>query len=121
MSYKYILLLIVTALLNSSANLLIKKASAKFIIPNSIQELVNISILNITFILGISLFAVSLSFYAFLLSRVNLNIVYPILISINFVLVNLGAFSLFNEEFTLLHIIGLIVILFGIWLLSLSS
>jgi len=107
--------------MNSCANLLIKKASAKFIIPNSIQELVNISILNIPFILGISLFAVSLSFYAFLLSRVNLNIVYPILISINFVLVNLGAFSLFKEEFTLLHASGIIIIIFGIWLISLTT
>ena len=119
MSTKYILLLILTAFLNSGANLLIKKASAKFIIPSSIQELLNISIFNFTFILGISLFAISLLFYAFLLSRVNLNIVYPILTSINFIVVNLGAFSIYNEKFTLLHTIGLIVILFGIWLISL--
>jgi len=121
MSHKYLLLLFVTALLNSSANLLIKKASAKFIIPNSIQELVNISIFNIPFILGISLFAISVIFYALLLSKVNLNIVFPILTSINFILVNLGAFSLYNERFTLLHAIGLTVIVFGIWLISLSS
>lgn len=121
MSYKYIFLLIITALLNSGGNLLIKKASYKFIIPNSIQELVNISILNIPFIFGISLFAISIFIYAFLLSRVNLNIVFPILTSINFILVNLGAFSLYNEDFTILHLIGIILIVFGIWLISFSS
>ena len=118
---KIIILIIITAIMNSCANLLIKKASNKFVIPDSIKELLDISIFNMPFIIGISLFAISLLFYAFLLSRVNLNIVYPILTSINFIVVNLGAFALYNEKFTLLHIISLTIILFGIWLLSLSS
>ena len=120
-SDKYLSLLIITAIMNSGANLLIKKASTKFIIPSSIRELVEISILNIPFFFGLCLFAVSLLFYAYLLSKVNLSIIYPILVSINFIIVNFGAFYLFNEKFEIFQFIGIIIIIIGIWLVSLAT
>ena len=119
--YKIIGLIVVSATINSAANLLIKLGSKKIHAQKSIYEIFEVTILNLPLLSGLLLFGLSFILYAYILSKINLNIAYPILISMCFVMVNIGAFVFFGEKFSLMHVIGLIVILIGIWIISLGN
>lgn len=76
---------------------------------------------NITKLLQQPLFDVGLVFYAAaafvwfrVISTEDLSTSYPILVGLTFILVTLGAVMLFHEPCSLLKIIGLVAILFGI-------
>jgi len=76
---------------------------------------------NITRLLQQPLFDVGLVFYAAaalvwfrVISIEDLSTSYPILVGLTFVLVTFGAITLFHEPCSLLKIIGLAIILFGI-------
>jgi len=119
--YKIIGLIVVSAIINSSANLLIKLGARKIHAQKSIYEIFEVIFLNLPLLTGLLFFGLSFILYAYILSKVNLNIAYPILTSICFVMVNLGAFIFFGEKFSIMHIVGLIVIILGIWIISLGN
>ena len=120
-NYRIIGLIILSAIINSAANVLIKLGSKNMSSQKSIYGIFKFFCLNIPLLVGLLFFGLSFIIYAYILSKVNLNIAYPILISICFVMVNLGAFVFFNEKFSILHITGLVVILLGIWIISLGN
>ena len=68
-------------------------------------------------ITGIILFGISFLVYLFVLSKFQLNIAYPILVSAGIILIALASWVLFREPLSLLQILGIIFIIFGIFLL----
>ncbi len=72
---------------------------------------------NIYLFLGLLFFGLSFFSWLFVLSRLQLNIAYPIVTSLNFCLVVAGSWFLFKEELSLVQISGIGFIAFGIFLL----
>lgn len=73
---------------------------------------------NIWLISGMILFAASFLFYLFSLSKFQLNIIYPIFVSAGIIIVSLASWFFFKETFSWPHIIGIISIIFGIFILG---
>lgn len=66
---------------------------------------------------GALLFLVGFIFYAFVLSKIQLNIAYPILTSMGIILVALGSWAFLGEVLSWHQIIGIALIISGIFLL----
>jgi multidrug transporter EmrE-like cation transporter len=70
------------------------------------------------FDLGMALYVVAMLVWFRVLATEPLSLAYPIVMSLNFVLVTLVAVTLFRESLSAVKAIGLIVILAGILILS---
>ena len=66
---------------------------------------------------GLFLMGVGFMFWLFILSKINLNIIYPISSSLTLVAVIIGSFLLFKENLGLLHVVGTAFIVLGIFLI----
>jgi len=69
-------------------------------------------------IIGIFLFGVSFLIYLVALSRFQLNIIYPIFVSAGIILIAIFSWFLFKESLSLVQIAGIVIVIFGIFLLS---
>ena len=67
---------------------------------------------------GIVLYLLAMVVWFRILATEPLSTAYPIMMSLNFVLVTLGAVILFRESFSLTKLIGLAIVLSGIFILS---
>jgi drug/metabolite transporter (DMT)-like permease len=76
-------------------------------------------LLNPWVIAGLLSFACSSIFWLVILSRLNLSMVYP-MVSLGYVIVAVASIFLFKESVTLVRWIGIIVICFGVFLISRS-
>lgn len=70
------------------------------------------------FIIGIILYGLTGIIWLRVLATEQLNIAYPVLISITFVLVSCGSIVFFKEAMTALKLAGLIIIVFGIYFVT---
>ncbi len=69
-------------------------------------------------LLGVGLFVVAFLTYLIVLSKYQLNIVYPIFVSLGIIIVSLASWFSFKETLSWLQILGIIVIIFGIFLVA---
>ena len=60
------------------------------------------------------------SIYAFALSRMNLSIAYPLIIGFSAIFLLILSYLILNETITLNNFIGILLILFGIFLVYLK-
>lgn len=115
------LLLIISIFTTASAQLCFRKGVLKWggldfsfsqalsLIPKIFQ--------NAWIMLGIFLFGTSFILWLFILSRLKLNIVYPIALSSEVIITTVVAWFLFKEYLSLIQILGIVVIIVGIFLL----
>jgi len=118
MGYSSLLIPILTA---SAAQIFLKKGMLKLgsldiSLPN-LFYLISRIFKNWWLIAGAVLYGISLLSYIFALSNLQLNIVYPIAVSCVIALVFLGSRFLFRESMTLYQILGIIIVISGIFLL----
>lgn len=73
---------------------------------------------NIWILIGMVLFGISFLTWLFILSKLQLNIAYPIIISIEAVLVTIVSWFLFHEYLSMPQILGIIFVIIGILLIS---
>ena len=115
------LLLGLAIIATASAHLLLKKGmlivgQLDFSLSNSINLLAQIfQILYLFF--GLISFGLAFFFWLFVLSKLQLNIAYPIITSLNFCLVIVGSWFFFREELSIIQILGVGLIILGIFFL----
>lgn len=118
---KNYLLIIVSVLLNASAQLFIKRGMITIgsvtLSANGVSSLALKAITNMPIIMGMLAYAVSILLWMIVLSRVNVSIAYPFL-SIGYIFTAILAFFLFNEPFTVQKILGILIICVGVILLT---
>lgn len=68
-------------------------------------------------VLGMISFGVSFLLWLFIISKLQLNIIYPVVISLEVSLVTVGSWLLFKEYLSFWQVLGIGAILFGIFLL----
>jgi len=114
-------LLIPTILIAASAQIFFKKGVLALgtldfsllgffsLIPKVIQ--------NAWLISGMFLFGISFLLYLFVLSKIQLNIIYPVVVGSGIILVTLASWSIFKEHLSMTQFIGISIIIFGIFLI----
>jgi multidrug transporter EmrE-like cation transporter len=114
--------LLVSALLTVAANLMITagvhKAGGFPVQIKLLLSAVTKLIAQPVFDCGIILYAVSSLLWFHVIATEPLSVAYPLLISLTFIFVTLGAIVIFSETLTLPKVVGILLILIGIIVLS---
>ncbi len=114
-------LILLGVLLNASAQLLLKAGMTQIghfeftvtnAIPIGLKILVNFPILT-----GLFFYVVSVGVWLLVLSRVQVSLAYPML-SIGYIVNALAAYYLFGEPLTSLRVLGIFVIIAGVYLVA---
>ncbi len=111
-------MLIVAIVFNASANVLIKVGMLEVGEKEHGLELLQKAIFQPALLGGILLFVFSLGAYSFVLTKLNLSIAYPIMVSMGLVLVTCASHFFLNETIRPLQIIGFLLIISGVWIVA---
>ncbi|MFH1841359.1 MAG: SMR family transporter [Candidatus Nealsonbacteria bacterium] len=116
------LLFAVSVLTTVGAHLCFKKGVLKLgEITLSFPEIFNTIwhiVQNAWILLGVVLFGISFLTWLFILSKLQLNVAYPIIISIEATLVTVASWLLFHEYLSILQIVGIVCVIIGIILIA---
>ena len=115
---KNYLILLLAIICNACANVLIKLGMIDFKMPGSIVGLIKRVALNPAIVGGIFLFVVALGAYAYILSKLNLSIAYPIMTSLGYMIVILISWLFLKETITALQVVGFTLIILGVWFVA---
>lgn len=69
---------------------------------------------------GVALFALAFVLYSMVLTRVNLSVAYPVMTSLGLVIISLVSVFVFREVLTFVQIGGIVLIIAGVWLVSMA-
>ncbi len=121
MSFSTILALLVSVITASTAQIFLKKGVLNLTdLDLSFSSLLKLFVSifqNKWLFLGSSLFIFSFIFYLFVLSKLQLNFAYPVMVSAGIILVAIGSWVFFQEQVSQWQILGISLIIFGIFLL----
>ncbi len=114
------LILALAIILNAFANILIKIGMSKVQLPDrcSILYLLSIMIKNGYVLTGIASFGLALISYSYVLNKINLSIAYPLMTSIGYIIVVSFSILYLSEKLVPLQILGLFLIIVGVWLVA---
>jgi len=121
MSFPTILALLVSVVTASTAQFFLKKGVLNLtdldLSFSGLLKLFASIFQNKWLFLGALLFIFSFVFYLFVLSKLQLNLAYPVMVSAGIVLVAIGSWIFFQEQISQWQILGIFLIIFGIFLL----
>jgi drug/metabolite transporter (DMT)-like permease len=121
MSFNGWLLILINGITAASSNILLK-----FIITRvggisfSVDNMSKL-VLSPPFFLGILLYFVSSFLWFYIIAIEPISIAYPVLVSVVFFLITIGAAIFLGEVLSMLRLIGLILIIGGLFIVSLRS
>lgn len=118
----YYLLLLMTVALNASGGVMMKVGS-KHVAFGSGEGLLKTGLSMVTnwqLVLGVFLYGLSFVTSTLVYTKVSLNIAYPILVGSSFLLISVASLIFFSEKFTVIQIVGSILLLVGIFMISLN-
>lgn len=75
-------------------------------------------VLSLEFIFGFLLYAIGFICWMLILSKLKLNVAFPIAMSLFFIVSTIGSYFILNEPMSLKNLIGIIICLIGIVLIS---
>ena len=121
MIYQTLLLLLIPILTASAAQVCFKKGVSQLgnleLSFNGFLGLILKILQNGWLIGGILLMGISFLFYLSVLSKFQLNIAYPVLVSAGVILIAISSWLFFEESLSLPQILGIVAIISGIFLL----
>jgi len=116
-----ILVLVTTSLITTASQILFKQ-SATIVTANAaggsnLYKLLQLLLMP-SFIVALFLYATAFLIWMWLLSKNFLSVIYPIGLSLNVVVALIAARYFLNETITPLHMIGVMIIIVGIFIIS---
>ncbi len=114
----YWILLIISLTLNAGGNLLAKYAMKDAPSNIGILSLALYAIANWKIWLSVTCFGVAFVGYAVVLTKMDLSLAYPIMTTAGFLIIMFASFFLFSEQMSLLRVIGISLMIAGIWIIS---
>jgi multidrug transporter EmrE-like cation transporter len=111
-----ILFILLSVFLSSVGQIVLKYGAVK---TESANHSLLISLINPTNIIGLALYGLSAVVWMLVLKRVELSYAYP-MVSLGYVLVFIASYYLFGESLNFNRIIGLVLIMAGIFFVSRS-
>jgi multidrug transporter EmrE-like cation transporter len=122
MSRRGLILVLMAGLTTVAANLLMRgsvlrsggvRLSAATLVP----QLIRVGSQPL-FLLGAALYALSAVIWFSVISTEQLNLAYPILVSVTFILVTAGSRVFYAESISVAKVCGLLLMLLGIWIVA---
>ncbi len=119
----HIIYLVIALLFNALANILMKLANVKNVLPPdaSLMDKVTGLYLSWPFLVGLAAFGMNLLFYTQALNKMSLSVAYPIMTGSGFAIIGLAGYWMFSERLTLVQTAGIFLILIGITLIAQQS
>jgi multidrug transporter EmrE-like cation transporter len=111
-------LLIASNIILMSLGQILFKQAALFMNNKSLATIIEKYIYNPWLWAAVVVYGFATILWVYVLTTVKLNIAYPIMISLSYVLTLLGAYYFFGESIGLLGVVGIILILVGIVFVS---
>ncbi|HVE45025.1 MAG TPA: EamA family transporter [Gammaproteobacteria bacterium] len=117
-------LILLGVLLNAAAQLLLKAGMTQighfeFSLANALPIGLKVAC-NLPIITGLFFYVVSVGVWLLVLSRVQVSLAYPML-SIGYIVNAVAAYYLFGEPLTSLRVLGIFVIILGVYLVAQTS
>lgn len=118
------ILILTGVLLNTGAQLMLKAGMGQIghfefsmanVVPIGVKVMANPPIIT-----GLAMYVVSVGVWLLVLSRVQVSLAYPML-SIGYVVNALAAYYLFGEPLTSMRMLGIFIIISGVYLVAQSS
>jgi drug/metabolite transporter (DMT)-like permease len=72
-------------------------------------------------LLAIASYGLGVIFYMFMLSRLDLSFLYPVMTALGLIIATLVSATLFHEQISLTRLSGIAVVIIGVFLISKSS
>jgi undecaprenyl phosphate-alpha-L-ara4N flippase subunit ArnE len=107
--------LFIAAINSTIGNILLKKSQTYYIESGFLSNL-----FNIWFVAGVVFYAVSVVFFAKALNNLSVSIAYPILAGLGFLMLSIASNYFLNERLSFLHLIGMFLILSGIFFMTIN-
>lgn len=108
----------VAIVLNALANILMKAGALNPKETTGITAVVLNMVLNPLIIAGLVCFALALAAYNYVLIKTDLSVAYPLMTSIGYVIVILASWLFFKETLSFFQIIGIVLIVTGVWMVA---
>jgi len=116
--------LTVALVLNATANLMIRagargiaaKWSAETAVP--LSAALKAGMVNPWIISGVVCFALNLAAYSYALTKLPVSMAYPIMVSVGYAIIVCGAAVWFSERLSAWQLVGVGVILAGVWIVA---
>ena len=105
-----LILIIIAALFSTLGNLFIKLSAEE----NTFLD----TVLNWKFISGLLFSALNLVCFTLALKTLNVSTAYPSLAALSFLFLSIAAYFFLNEKLALINILGIFIILIGIYFLN---
>lgn len=123
MSFNQFLLILVSVLLNTTANLFIRKGASEFSFENLSIEKIIILFTHVTLnpfiIAGISSFVLSLVLWIIVVSKLEASYAVPFM-SLSYIFLAFFSWLFLHENISPLRLLGIVVIILGVFILSKS-
>lgn len=103
---------------NALANILIKLGMVKVGKTEGWLQMLRRAVVQPAILSGVVLFGLALAAYSVVLTKLNLSVAYPIMISMGLVIVVFASHFMLNEAITPLQIAGFLLIISGVWLVA---
>ena len=119
-----VFLILISACINTAAQLLLKAGADRLTLPsiNHWPTLLNTATqmaINPFIMIGLVCYVASVSIWIVILSKVPVSFAYP-LMSLAYITTAVAAAIFFNEQLTLTRMGGILIIIFGVYLISRS-
>jgi multidrug transporter EmrE-like cation transporter len=111
----------IALLLSVAAQILLKQGSLTVgevsLSPRGALEFVLVLVKSIPVLVGLGLLGIAFVLWVWLLSKVQLNVVYPIFIGVQLVSLSVASWILFHESLTTIQAVGVAIIVLGVFFL----
>jgi multidrug transporter EmrE-like cation transporter len=118
------LLILLGVMLNAAAQLLLKAGMSQIghfefssanVVPIGLKVLMNLPIMT-----GLFTYVVSVLIWLLVLSRAQVSFAYP-MVSLGYIVTAIAAYYIFGEPMSALRVVGIFVIITGVYLISQSA
>ena len=120
----HVVALVLAVILNATANLMIRAgaravgASCSEGIAVPMLAALKAGLVNPWIIAGVVCFALDLVVYTYALTKLPVSLVYPIMVSVSYAVIICVAMVWFSEKVSAWQIVGVGVIMVGVWLVA---
>jgi multidrug transporter EmrE-like cation transporter len=113
-----IILLVIAIFFNASANILMKIGMMRIRNSDTWIVMIKRAVVQPVLIIGIVAFVLALSLYCLVLTKLNLSVAYPIMVSMGLVIVIFASYFFLKETITLVQVMGFLFIIAGVWMVA---
>jgi len=113
-----VMTLVCAILLNAAANILMKIGMRRVGNVRGFLPVLKKAIVQPAILFGMVAFVLALGAYSLVLTKLNLSVAYPIMVSMGLIVVVLASAFLLLEPVSIVQVVGFFLIIAGVWLVA---